>query len=93
MYDAGEDLWSHSMSDLAKKERYIVLLGTEEHVLRVQELVSGPTLWPSPFRIQLAASSSQVGKTFYGASALEVVERAAQYLSSSVRKVGGRLCA
>jgi len=81
------------MSDLVKEERYILLLGTEEHILRVQELISGTTVWPMPYRINLAASYAQEGKTFYGTSAREVVERAAEYLPSSVRKVGGRLCA
>jgi hypothetical protein len=73
------------MTYALREERYIVFVGAEEHDLRVQELVSGATVWPESFRIQVPASSTGDGQTFYGATAREAVTRAMQYLSTPVR--------
>ena len=70
------------MTEMIKEERYIFLVGTTEHVLRVQELVWGSTAWPQKFRIEVPASFTRTGKKFYGATAREAIERATQYLTS-----------
>jgi hypothetical protein len=70
------------MAELIKEERYIFSVGTEEHVLRVQELVWGSTAWPEKFRIRLPASYRRDAKRFYGTTAGDAVERATEYLSS-----------
>lgn len=69
------------MGDLIREERYIFLTGVREHVLRVQELVSGSTTWPERFRIYIPASHSRNAERFYGTTALQVLERATEYLS------------
>jgi hypothetical protein len=73
------------MVDLIREEIYICYVGMREHVLRVEEFASAAP-WPERFRIQLPCSSERDGKKFYGASALEAVERAVQYLSSPIRE-------
>jgi hypothetical protein len=72
------------MASLIREERYIFQDRTEEHVLRAQEIISGTEGWPERFRIQVPASHTREGKTFYGATSEEVVRRAANFLSSSV---------
>jgi hypothetical protein len=72
------------MRELLKEERYVFFFGTKEHVLCVQELLWGSTAWPEKFRIHLHASYNRDGKNFYGTTAREAVERAIEYLSSSV---------
>jgi hypothetical protein len=68
------------MANLIKEDRYIYFVGSKRHSLRVQELVWGSAAWPGRFRIQVPASQERDGKKFYGKSALEVVERAIEYL-------------
>jgi hypothetical protein len=72
------------MYELLKEERYVFFFGTKKYVLRVQELLWGSTAWPEKFRIHLHASYNRDGKNFYGTTAREAVERAIEYLSSSV---------
>jgi phenylacetate-coenzyme A ligase PaaK-like adenylate-forming protein len=72
------------MANLIREERYILQMGTEEHILRVQELVLGAETWPERFRIKMPASHTREAKTFYGATSDEVVRRAVEFLSSSV---------
>jgi hypothetical protein len=72
------------MGDLIREERYIFSLGTQEQVLRVQELVWGSTAWPERFRVHVPAPYTRDGKKFYGTTAREVVERAIAYLSSQL---------
>ena len=69
------------LSTIIKEERFILKDGCDEYVLRVQQLVSGFESWPKAFRLQLPASAKKGAKTFYGASAKEVVEQVAEYLS------------
>jgi hypothetical protein len=68
------------MANLIKEDRYIYFFGTKKQFLRVQELVWGSTAWPSRFHIQTRASKERDSKNFYGKSALEVVNRAIEYL-------------
>src|SRR6267378_1961525 len=75
------------IAELIKEERYIFSIGTEEHVLRVQELVSGSTPWPEPFRTHLPASNFREARKFHGRTALAVADRATKYISSTVREV------
>jgi len=75
------------MAELIKEERYIFSIGTEEHVLRVQELVSGSTPWPEPFRTHLPASNFREARKFHGRTALAAADRATEYISSTVREV------
>ena len=70
------------METIIKEERYIVRVGYEEHVLRVQELVSGPDYWHNPFRVQLEASARREARTIFGADSREVVEKATDYIRS-----------
>ena len=72
------------MANLIREERYIFQIGTEEHILRVQEIISGADAWPERFRIKVPASHTREAKTFYGATSDEVVQRATEFLSSSV---------
>ena len=44
------------MATMIKEEKYMLYLGTEEHVLRVQELVWGLEPWPEKFRALLPES-------------------------------------
>lgn len=69
------------MATMIKEERYIVYLGTEEYVLRVQELLGGLEPWPDRFRAQIPASAERNATTVYGSTGREVAERATEYLS------------
>lgn len=70
------------MPELIKEERYILRVGTEEHVLRVQQLLQGSTPWSERFRIELPASRTRNARKFYGTTAREVVDLAVEFLSS-----------
>lgn len=70
------------MSELVKEERFIFCVGTEEHVLRVQQQIWGSTPWPERFRVELPASLIRDGRKCYGTTAREAVELAVEYLSS-----------
>jgi len=65
---------------LLRQHRYLVQIGVEIHVLRVEELVSGPAVWRSKFRVQIPASIGREEKTIYGTSADEVAVAAARFL-------------
>ena len=73
------------MTDLLREERYILLVGTTEHVLRVQESIWASTAWPARFRIQVPTSSTREGKKIYGATAREALAAAVDYLPSAVQ--------
>jgi phenylacetate-coenzyme A ligase PaaK-like adenylate-forming protein len=77
------------MASLIREERYLFRIGTEEHILRVQELIWGGEAWPEPFRIEICASGGHKAAKFYGTSAREVVEMVAEYLSSATERVAG----
>ena len=76
------------MATLIREERYILQIGAEEHILRVQEILSGAEDWPERFRIQVPASHTREAKRFYGATSQAVVGRAIEFLSSSVMVSG-----
>ena len=76
------------MGELIKEERYIFSQGPQEHVLRVQELLSGPVAWPERFCIHLPASHTQPAKKFYGTTAREAVDLAIEFLSSDSSEAG-----
>ena len=69
------------MTTLLREERYILRSGNQEHVLRVQELISGSEAWIERFRVQLSASNLRAAKTIYGSTGREVAEKAAAYLA------------
>lgn len=71
------------MTTLLREERYVLQIGSEEYVLRAQELIRGANPWPGKCRVQLAASGAREGKKFYGATPREAAERAVDYLSST----------
>jgi hypothetical protein len=48
------------------EEKYVVYMGTEEHVLRVHELLGGSEPWPERFRTQIPASAEGQATTVYG---------------------------
>lgn len=70
------------MANLVREERYILQIGTEEHILRVQELLSGAEIWPEKYRIQVPASPLREAKKFYGATSRAAVDRAVRYLTA-----------
>ena len=70
------------MHTILREERYIIVIGPQQHLLRIQELLSGPERWPGAFRLVLAASHYHKAHTFHGCSALDVATDAARYLSS-----------
>jgi hypothetical protein len=69
------------MATTIKEERYIVYMGGEEHVLRVQELLRGLEPWPEKFRVYIPASVERQAVTLYGSTGREVVERATEFLT------------
>jgi hypothetical protein len=64
------------MATLVKHHRYEIKIGSESHILRIEELVSGPDVWGGSFRLVLPANGSKTIKTIYGATADEVANRA-----------------
>jgi phenylacetate-coenzyme A ligase PaaK-like adenylate-forming protein len=70
------------MSTILKEHRYILRIGYQEHILRVQEFISGPEGWRETFRIQLPASVHHEARTIYGSTEMKAVEKAASYLES-----------
>jgi hypothetical protein len=69
------------MATMIREERYILYLDTQEHVLRVQELVWGLEPWPEKFRALLPLSREWTATTVYGSTSREAAERAMEYLS------------
>ena len=79
------------MATLIREERYILRSGTEENILRVQELVWGSESWPERFRVELPAAHGHKPAKFYGTSAREVVELAADFLASAGPALAGTI--
>jgi hypothetical protein len=63
-----------------REERYLVDIGAEQFVLRVQEEISGCAFWPGKFRVQIPGTQDRRLTTVYGATALEAVENAILHL-------------
>src|SRR5689334_10400311 len=76
------------MAELIREECYTLNVGFEKHILRVQELISAPTDWPCGFRIQLVASPERGAKSFYAATARDVLDLAVAYLSEPLTEAG-----
>jgi hypothetical protein len=70
------------MCVILKEHRYVVQVGPVSHVLRVQELVSGPAVWRDKFRLLIPADPTTQAKTIYGASAEQVAELGADFLGA-----------
>lgn len=68
------------MCAILKEHRYVVQVGAVSHVLRVEELVSGPAVWRAKFRLNIPADLSRQAEVIYGASADEVAELGADFL-------------
>jgi hypothetical protein len=73
------------MPNLIREERYICQIQTEEHILRVQELISGSEPWPKRFRVCLPASRTREAKTIYGETARQVADLATDYFNVSLK--------
>jgi phenylacetate-coenzyme A ligase PaaK-like adenylate-forming protein len=69
------------MATVIREEKYILYLATEEHILRVQELVWGLEPWPEKFRALLPESPRWTATMVYGSSGREAVGQAMEYLS------------
>jgi hypothetical protein len=69
------------MCVVLKEHRYVVQVGAVNHVLRIEELVSGPTVWRGKFRLLIPAGLNSQAKAVYGSSADEVAELGADFLS------------
>jgi hypothetical protein len=65
---------------ILKEHRYVVQVGAVNHVLRIEELVSGPALWRAKFRLNIPADLNRQAEILYGASADEVAELGADFL-------------
>jgi hypothetical protein len=65
---------------ILKEHRYVVQVGAVRHMLRIEELVSGPALWRAKFRLHIPADPNSQAQTLYGASAEEVAELGADFL-------------
>ncbi len=57
-------------------------MAEKEHVLRVQELLSGTAGWPQRFRIHVHAPYPRDAKDIFGTPAREAIEQAIEYLTS-----------
>lgn len=66
---------------LLREHRYSVLIGSGTHLLRIEELVAGPTVWNGKFRLQLAADRLNAAETIYGSTADEVAKKGAAAVS------------
>jgi len=69
------------MATMIKEEQYIICIGAEEHVIRVQELLWGSEAWPERFRARISQSMERLAITVYGSSGREVAERPVERLS------------
>jgi len=65
---------------LLREHRFTFFACTEIHLLRVEELVRGMTVWPHRYRLRLPASPGSEEKTIYGASCYEVAQKAAELI-------------
>jgi hypothetical protein len=65
---------------VVRESRYIVQIGTDKHLPRIEELVSGEELWGGRFRLHISANQNGAARTIYGSSELEVAVHAAEYL-------------
>jgi hypothetical protein len=70
---------------ILKEHRYVVQVGAANHVLRIEELVSGP-VWRDKFRLLIPAGPNSQAKAIYGATADEVAELAADFLGGRKSK-------
>jgi hypothetical protein len=61
-----------------KEHRYLVQIGAETHVLRIQELVDGTVGWGGRFRLQIPAGGGANAQTIYGSTGEEVARLAAE---------------
>ena len=68
------------MCVVLKEHRYVAQVGAVSHVLRIEELVSGPALWRTRFRLHIPADLNRQAEIIYGASADEVAELGADFL-------------
>ncbi len=68
---------------LIREHRYILSLGLDTHVLRVEELIAGPAPWPGKFRVRLPASMRSEAKTFYGSTGNQAAKKLTVFLSEA----------
>jgi len=68
---------------LLREHRFTFFACTEIHLLRVEELVRGMTVWPHRYRLRLPASPGSEEKTIYGASCYEVAQKAAELIAAN----------
>ena len=73
---------------LLKEHRFKFFAGAETHLFRIEELVTGPAVWPHRFRLTLPASSRSEAKTFYGATCYEAAEKAAEFIACNSGQSG-----
>jgi hypothetical protein len=66
---------------LLREHRYYVQIGADVHTLRVEELVAGPAVWRSKFRLHIPASHGTTAEIIYGENADEVAKKAATVIS------------
>jgi len=74
------------MCVILKEHRYVVQVGAVNHVLRIEELISGPAVWGAKFRVNIPADLNSRAEIIYGATADEVAELAADFLGGRKSK-------
>jgi len=71
------------MAELIKEERFIYFIATEEHVLRVQELIGGSSVWPDSYRICVPAGPA---RGMRANSTEELLERSSKRLPNTYHR-------
>ena len=66
------------MCIVLKEHRYLVQIGAETLVLRIQELVDGTAGWGGRFRLQIPAGGGVDAQTIYGSTSEEVARLAVE---------------
>jgi len=73
-----------------KEHRYLVQIGAETRVLRIQELVHGTAGWGGRFRLQIPAEGGADAQTIYGSTSEEVARLAAETFKRAHLKLDPR---
>jgi hypothetical protein len=68
------------MQRILKESVYLVQLGPQTHVLRIEELAEEGESWGRKYRLQLPAEGGGETKTIYSSSEMEVALCAAEFL-------------
>jgi hypothetical protein len=65
---------------LIREHRYVLEMAVDSTILRIEEFISGPVIWPQKYRLRLHATHGRPAKSFYGDSPQSVAEQAAEFI-------------